>query len=950
MTLTRRIIIFISIVLPVLLVSVYSYIQIRKNTIERIYEERRSLVSLSARVLKEKLDRLNDVGLSFSTRPALCQYVDEQKWNAAIALMKQVSKDFPYIDHILLVDTAGTIMADVPFSPGVIGESYAQVDWYKALRKNWQPYLSEVYVRAENTVAMLAHPVKNNAGKVRGILALRVKVAELLEWSKEVSIGSSGFLYVVDHKGRIAANPEYAKTDSVIDYSSVPAVQKALKGEKNVEVLYNPIVKENRLSAYEQIPGYGWAVIVQQEASAALSDNNSSNFIAIFYFLVILLAFGFAYFITREMNLRKKAEEALRQLNKELEDRVKERTAALHEREERLSSIYDTTADVIFHLQVEKNGRYRFISVNKAFVTTTGIDSVQVVGKLVSEIIREPSLTFVLEKYGEAIREKKIVRWEETSDYPTGRLTGEVSVAPVYDDSGNCTHLVGAVHDITERKKAEQTLRESENRYRSLFENMLNGYAYCKILLDHDKPHDFIYIDVNRAFAELTGLQNVVGKKVSEVIPGIKESNPELFEIYGRVALTGKPEGFETYVESLGIWFSISVYSPVREYFIAVFDNITERKRAGEALRERERMLEALFEYSPDAIIVVNRDGHISRVSRLAENLFGYARDEFKNMTIETLIPERYSKNHVHHRSNYHASPSSRAMGTGLQLYARRKDGTEFPVDIMLSPVETSEGSVVTAVIRDITERKLAEQKLKITLEDLERSNKELEQFAYVASHDLQEPLRMVSSFTQMLERRYHDKLDADAKEFIGFAVDGANRMQVLINDLLTYSRVGTRGKLFEPTDMNEVLGQAIANLSVAIEENHTIITNDELPTVRVDATQLVQLFQNLLSNGIKFRGNNTPFVHVSFTENSDEWVFSVKDNGIGIAPAYYERIFVIFRRLQTKAEYPGTGIGLAICKKIVERHGGKISVESELGKGSTFYFTIPKPKGENRL
>jgi PAS domain S-box-containing protein len=377
--------------------------------------------------------------------------------------------------------------------------------------------------------------------------------------------------------------------------------------------------------------------------------------------------------------------------------------------------------------------------------------------------------------------------------------------------------------------------------------------------------------------------------------------------------------------------------------------DITERKRAGVALQERERMLGALFEHSPDAIIVVNQDAHITQVNKLAEELFGYTRDELANMTIETLVPQRFHQRHVQHRNEYHMNPRSRAMGVGLELYARRKDGSEFPVDIMLSPVETAEGKVVTAVIRDITERKAAEEKLKSTLIDLERSNKDLEQFAYVASHDLQEPLRMVSSFTQMLERRYKDKLDADANDFIGFAVDGAYRMQVLINDLLMYSRVGTRGKPFEPTDMNEVLGEAIANLSVAISENHAKITNDELPTIPVDASQIVQLFQNLLSNSIKFRANNTPFVHVSFTERSDEWVFSVKDNGIGIAPAYYERIFVIFRRLQTKGEYPGTGIGLAICKKIVERHGGKIWVESELGKGSTFYFTIPKPKGENQ-
>lgn len=372
-----------------------------------------------------------------------------------------------------------------------------------------------------------------------------------------------------------------------------------------------------------------------------------------------------------------------------------------------------------------------------------------------------------------------------------------------------------------------------------------------------------------------------------------------------------------------------------------------ERKRVGTALQGRERMLGALFEHSPDAIIVVDQDAYITQVNKLAGELFGYTRDELVNMTIETLVPQRFHQRHVQHRNEYHINPRSRAMGTGIDLYARRKDGSEFPVDIMLSPVETAEGKVVTAVIRDITDRKLAEEKLKMTMQDLERSNKELEQFASVASHDLQEPLRMVSSFTQMLERRYKDKLDADAKDFIGFAVDGANRMQVLINDLLMYSRVGTRGKPFEPTDMNEVLRQAIVNLRVAIEESHTTITNDELPTVRADAMQIVQLFQNLLGNSIKFRANDSPFVHVAFTEKSDACVFSVRDNGIGIAPVYYERIFVIFRRLHTM-EYPGTGIGLAICKRIVERHGGKIWVESEQEKGSTFYFTIPKRKERN--
>jgi signal transduction histidine kinase len=257
-------------------------------------------------------------------------------------------------------------------------------------------------------------------------------------------------------------------------------------------------------------------------------------------------------------------------------------------------------------------------------------------------------------------------------------------------------------------------------------------------------------------------------------------------------------------------------------------------------------------------------------------------------------------------------------------------------------------------VQRELAERKRAEEELKQTMAELARSNQELEQFAYVASHDLQEPLRMVASYVQLLARRYQGRLDADADEFIAYAVDGATRMQALINDLLAYSRVGTRGKPFEPTDCEAILDQALANLQVAIEENGAAVTHDLLPTVMADATQLTQLFQNLIGNAVKFRGEESLRIHISAhwpsaieNRKSDEWIFSVRDNGIGIDPEYHERIFLIFQRLHTREEYPGTGIGLAICRKIVERHGGRIWVESQPGKGSIFYFTIPMIGGE---
>lgn len=231
--------------------------------------------------------------------------------------------------------------------------------------------------------------------------------------------------------------------------------------------------------------------------------------------------------------------------------------------------------------------------------------------------------------------------------------------------------------------------------------------------------------------------------------------------------------------------------------------------------------------------------------------------------------------------------------------------------------------------------------------QELARSNAELEQFAYVASHDLQEPLRMVSSYTQLILRRYGDKLDGDAKEFMDFIVDGAGRMKRLIEDLLAYSRVGTRGKELQPTDGETALKKALSNLRATIEESAAAVTYDPLPTVAADDVQLVQLFQNLIGNAIKFRNHEAPRVHVSVEESDDSWIFGVKDNGIGIDPQYFERIFMVFQRLHGKGEYPGTGIGLAICKKVVDRHGGRIWVESEPGKGSKFCFALPKRGGE---
>ncbi|HET6763938.1 MAG TPA: ATP-binding protein, partial [Longimicrobiaceae bacterium] len=249
---------------------------------------------------------------------------------------------------------------------------------------------------------------------------------------------------------------------------------------------------------------------------------------------------------------------------------------------------------------------------------------------------------------------------------------------------------------------------------------------------------------------------------------------------------------------------------------------------------------------------------------------------------------------------------------------------------------------VYTAVLRDVSERRRAEEALSTQARELARSNADLEQFAYVASHDLQEPLRMVASYTQLLARRYRDRLDDDAREFIAYAVDGVTRMQALINDLLAYSRAGARTSPAAPADLNAVMERALVSLAAAIEESDAAVTYDALPRLPVDGSQIAQVLQNLIGNALKFRGTEPPRVHVSAGHAGGAWTFSVRDNGIGIAPEFADRIWVIFQRLHSRAEYAGTGIGLAICKKIVERHGGRIWVQPAPGGGSDFRFTLP--------
>lgn len=379
-----------------------------------------------------------------------------------------------------------------------------------------------------------------------------------------------------------------------------------------------------------------------------------------------------------------------------------------------------------------------------------------------------------------------------------------------------------------------------------------------------------------------------------------------------------------------------------------------ERLKITQALEEAHRLYEGLFESSADALLLSDFEGRVVRVNAEAERVFGYGRGELAGHPVDTLVPERFRSMHWTDRQAYYAEPRARAMGAGRELFGRRKDGSEFPVEVMLSTSRAGDQPLVMSIVRDISEHKRAEENLRHYAEELKqssvelaRSNADLESFAYVASHDLQEPLRMVSKYVQLLGEHYRGKLDAQADEFIAYAVDGAERMRALIHDFLSYSRVSRTPARQEMVDCKTVVDRALANLQQAIQESQAGITVDPLPVVKGDSSQLERLFQNLIGNAVKYRGERPPSIRVSARQEGD-WTFCIRDNGIGIDPQHRERIFGMFQRLHTRQEYAGTGIGLAVCKRVVEGHGGRIWVESEPGRGSSFFFTLPAISAED--
>jgi PAS domain S-box-containing protein len=625
--------------------------------------------------------------------------------------------------------------------------------------------------------------------------------------------------------------------------------------------------------------------------------------------------------IGRDISLQKMAEAKLKQKSEELQNS-----------EKYFRALIENALDIVTILDGKGEIHFESPSITRFL----GYSQTELYGLNVFTLVHPEDVDRVQKVFGELmeghgnIREAKFRfkhkdgSWRILESIGTNLLSDEAIKGVVVNS-----------RDVTLEEEAQKAIAEKEERFRLLVDN---AHDYSIIFLD---PEGRV-VSWNEGARRLKGYEEkeILGKHFS-CFYILEDREAGVPQSLLKAAESGRTEheGWRQRKDGSRFWANVVLTAlfdargRLRGY-AKITRDVTEKKETQRRMEESESRFRSVIESANDAIIIGDGQGHILTWNRGAQSIFGYEGREVFGKPISILMPEKYRQDHQEGLRRVRETGKSRLEGQTVEMEGVRKDGAVFPIELSLSSWTTEKRRFFGGIIRDITERK--------KIQELSRSNQELEQFAYVASHDLQEPLRMVTSFVQLLARKYEGKLDPEADQYIHQVVDGAGRMRTLILDLLAYSRVDSAGTPFIVVNCDNALRQVLSNLETTLTENAAVVESEPLPSVKGDFNQIVQLLQNLISNAVKFKGKHPPKIRVEARLDGENWVFCVRDNGIGIDPKYSNQIFEIFKRLHTRSEYPGTGIGLAICKKVVTRHGGRIWVESQAGQGAAFYWTLP--------
>ena len=629
--------------------------------------------------------------------------------------------------------------------------------------------------------------------------------------------------------------------------------------------------------------------------------------------------------IARDITERKKAEYALK------------------ESKEKFRALYEDNPSMYFTIDAE----FRVLSANSFGAEQLGYNVRELVGQQLSILFYDKDREFAAQNLKRTMKNQgQVFHWELRKVRKDGSILWVKETARAVKESNGNIVIYTVCEDITDLRKAEEALKESEKKFRELFNQATDMLSLTELNDDNTIGR---YLEVNEAASKRLGyskdeLLNMTPLDLYQDKSSILRMVPELFEKGSSIAenIQISKDGRQMPVELNTTLFKLRGKNVV----LSISRDITERKKAEEELKKSERSLAEAQHIAHIGSWEWNiQTGELSWSDELY-SIFGVNPNTFTpnfNSFITFIHPDdcEYMKSTIN-------QAASNGISVDLDFRIVWADGSTRILNTNGEVTDFDENGkprLMVGTSQDITERKQLEERLQETIYELERSNEELQQFAYISSHDLQEPLRTIASFTQLLERRYKGKLDKDADEFMEYIVDAAVRMKQQIEDLLEFSRVTTDVKEFKQVDTDFILNQAINNLKNSIDESNAEIIHDPLPNVIADGDQLRRVFQNIISNAIKYRKPNvTPKIHISAykDEENKEYVFSIQDNGMGIEKQYLDKIFKIFQRLHTIDEYQGTGVGLAVVKRIIEHHGGRIWVESELGKGSTFYFTIP--------